>query len=189
MQQGGCKGALWRACKRAGQRAGLALQRLRAVQYILGPTARQMVCAGGQAAIEVPSTFHHYIGMHLCNTCSQMASAQAPGTPTPNALLGVPVETPWLTRIEASLTNVAWHVLQKVGAQLKGRVQVVKIDSDKYTKLASRYSIQVGACTRLPLQRAARACTRLPEAPSASENVDSYNRAAMPATWPMQSHS
>lgn len=33
-------------------------------------------------------------------------------------------------------------ILEKVNAQLKGRLQVVKIDSDKYPHLASQYQIQ-----------------------------------------------
>ncbi len=33
-------------------------------------------------------------------------------------------------------------ILEKVNAQLKGRLQVVKIDSDKYPQLASQYQIQ-----------------------------------------------
>jgi thioredoxin len=32
-------------------------------------------------------------------------------------------------------------ILDKVNAQLKGRLQVVKIDSDKYPQLASQYQI------------------------------------------------
>jgi thioredoxin len=33
-------------------------------------------------------------------------------------------------------------ILEKVNAQLKGRLQVVKIDTDKYPHLASQYQIQ-----------------------------------------------
>lgn len=33
-------------------------------------------------------------------------------------------------------------ILEKVNAQLKGRLQVVKIDTDKYPQLASQYQIQ-----------------------------------------------
>ncbi len=33
-------------------------------------------------------------------------------------------------------------ILEQVNAQLKGRLQVVKIDTDKYPQLASQYQIQ-----------------------------------------------
>ncbi|MGF1513879.1 MAG: thioredoxin [Elainellaceae cyanobacterium] len=33
-------------------------------------------------------------------------------------------------------------ILNQVGAQLKGKLQVVKIDTDKYPAIASRYQIQ-----------------------------------------------
>jgi thioredoxin len=33
-------------------------------------------------------------------------------------------------------------ILEKVNTQLKGRLQVVKIDTDKYPQLASQYQIQ-----------------------------------------------
>ncbi|MGL5034479.1 MAG: thioredoxin [Microcystaceae cyanobacterium] len=33
-------------------------------------------------------------------------------------------------------------ILEQVGVQLKGRIQVIKIDSDKYPQLASQYGIQ-----------------------------------------------
>lgn len=33
-------------------------------------------------------------------------------------------------------------ILEQVGNQLKGRLQVVKIDTDKYPQLASQYQIQ-----------------------------------------------
>lgn len=33
-------------------------------------------------------------------------------------------------------------ILEQVGAQMKNRVQVVKIDTDKYPRLASQYNIQ-----------------------------------------------
>jgi thioredoxin-like negative regulator of GroEL len=32
-------------------------------------------------------------------------------------------------------------ILEKVNAQLKGRLQVVKIDTDKYPQLASQYQV------------------------------------------------
>ena len=42
--------------------------------------------------------------------------------------------------------------VQKLSTQMAGKIQIVKIDTDKYPKVASRYAIQVNAChhTRSP---------------------------------------
>ena len=46
--------------------------------------------------------------------------------------------------IRAHMTHATCNaVLQKVSGQLTNKVKIVKIDSDKYPKLASKYGIQV----------------------------------------------